>query len=260
MSLKPALLGATAVACVLAWAGIAQADPRAEKAACVAAHDDAQQLQSTQKWRAARARLLSCSSESCPGVVREDCARAIGELDAAAPSIVFGATDAKGDVLDVRVVLDGEMVAERIDGRSLTVDPGPHVARFHRTGRLPLEVTFVARPGEKNRAVHAAFEPREANNAHALVTPVRAESTTRRFPLVPTLVGGAGLLALGGGLAFRLSADAEADHLRNTCAPTCDASSRDALSDKIVASNVSLSIGAVALATAAVIWLVEPKH
>lgn len=257
MSLSPTILRAAAIAAVLAWAGVAHADPRAEKAACVAAHDEAQQLQSTQKWRAARARLLSCSSESCPGVVREDCARAIGELDAASPSIVFGATDAKGDVLDVRVVLDGEIAAERIDGRSLTVDPGPHVARFHRTGRLPLEVTFVARPGEKNRAVHAAFEP---SAPPALVTPVRAESTTRRFPLVPALVGGAGLLALGGGLAFRLGADAEADHLRNTCAPTCDASSRDALSDKIVASNVSLSIGAVALATAAVIWLVEPKH
>lgn len=241
---------------VLAVAAPARAEGRStqDKAACVAAHERAQSMQSTQKWRAARESWLACSSEACPDVLREDCARSLGELDAAMPSAVFSATAESGDVVDVRVVLDGELAAERLDGRAVTIDPGAHTARFLRAGRPPLEVKFVARSGEKNRAVNAPFAPPRA------LAQVAPKVEGRRTPVLPLVLGGAGVLALGGGLAFRLSADASADDMRNSCAPQCDPGARAALSDKLVASNVSLAVGAVALAAAAVTWLLDSKH
>ena len=42
------------------------------------------------------------------------------------------ARDAKGeDLTEVRLTIDGETVAERLDGRALTLDPGTHTFRFN---------------------------------------------------------------------------------------------------------------------------------
>lgn len=255
MSLIPRTGALLVGVAAFALASPARAEGRTtqDKAACVAAHERAQSLQSTRKWHAAREGWLACSSEACPDVLREDCARELGELDAAMPSAVFSATAESGDVVDVRVVLDGELVAERLDGRAVTIDPGAHTARFLRAGRPPLEVKFVARSGEKNRAVNASFAPRK-------LADVAPKVEGRRTPVLPLVLGSAGVLALGGGLAFRLSADASADDMRGTCAPACDPGARAALSDKLVASNVSFAVGAVALAAAAVTWLLDSKH
>jgi hypothetical protein len=81
-----------------------------------------------------------------------------------------------------------------------------------------------------------------------------------RFPVLPVILGGTGLLALGGSFYVRLNADSDADRLRNSCAPSCDQSSRDALSDKLVVANVALGVGIGAIALAAATWLFDPRH
>jgi hypothetical protein len=258
MSLRRLSLPLGSAVALVAAASPARADDaasRPDKAACVAAHERAQSLHSTQKLRAAREAFLVCSSEVCPEILREDCARSIADLDATTPSVVFSATAEGGDVVDARVLLDGELVAERLDGRALAIDPGAHTARFLRAGRPPMEVQFVARAGEKNRAVSAAFARPRASSS-----PARVEAEGRRAPVLPILLGSAGVVALGGGLAFRLSADAAAEDMRRSCAPSCDGSARDALGDKIVASNVSFAVGGFALAVAAVTWLVDSNR
>ena len=81
----------------------------------------------------------------------------------------------------------------------------------------------------------------------------------RSSMMLPFVLGGAGLAAIGGGVFLRMNADADADRLHGTCAPTCDPSERAALGDQLVLSNVALGVGAVALTASAVTWLLARK-
>lgn len=225
----------------------------APKAECVGHLDQAQSLQTARKLREARASYVSCSAVTCPELVREDCSRSLVELDAAMTSVVFSARVDGHDVTDARVLLDGEAIASALDGHAVTLDPGAHVVRFERAGGGVSEVRIVAREGEKNRAVGAAF-----------VSSTPAEKpkleSGRSFPILPVVLGGTGLLALGGSFYVRLNADSQADHLRSSCAPSCDQASRDALSDKLVVANVALGVGVGFIALAAATWLFDPRH
>lgn len=227
----------------------------AEKLACISALDAAQSLQSAHKLKDARASFVACSSDTCPGVVREDCARSLLDLDATMPSVVLSATVDGHDAADARVSLDGAEIAGALDGRSIALDPGAHVARFERAGSAPVEVKFIAREGEKNRGVAASFViPRTSSPPR----PVTAEGS-RPIPVLPFVLGGAGLAAIGGGVFLRMNADSAAERLHGTCAPTCDPSERAALGDQLVLSNVALGVGAVALTASAVTWLLARK-
>ena len=227
--------------------------PAAPKAECVGQLDRAQSLQSARKLRDARASYLACSAAACPELVREDCSKSLVELDSAIPTIVFAARADGRDVTDVRVLLDGEAVASALDGHAVALDPGAHVVRFERAGGGVSEVRVVAREGEKNRAVSAAF-------VSSTPAPEKPKAESGRFPILPVVLGGTGLLALGGSLYVRLNADSQADQLRGSCAPSCDQSSRDALSDKLVVANVALGVGIGFIALAAADWLFDPRH
>jgi hypothetical protein len=268
MSLSPArgVASALAAAVVLASAS-ARADEAATapdsaatspKAECVSQLDRAQSMQTARKLREARTSYLACSAPACPELLREDCSRSLVELDSTIPTVVFSARGEHGqDVTDARVLLDGEAVSSALDGHAVALDPGMHVVRFERTGGGVSEVRVVAREGEKNRPISATFAPRTPAEPEKSAQ-VRAESG--RFRLLPVILGGTGLLALGGSFYVRLNADSDADRLRSSCAPSCDQSSRDALSDKLVVANVALGVGIGAIALAAATWLFDPRH
>ena len=230
----------------------------APKAECVSQLDRAQSLQTARKLREARTSYLACSAPTCPELLREDCSRSLVELDGTIPTVVFSARGEHGrDVTDARVLLDGEAVSSALDGHAVALDPGTHVVRFERAGGGVSEMRLVAREGEKNRSVNASFMT-STPAAPEKATQVRAESG--RFPILPVILGGTGLLALGGSFYVRLNADSDADRLRGSCAPSCDQSSRDALSDKLVVANVALGVGIGAIALAAATWLFDPRH
>lgn len=227
----------------------ASATPKAE---CVGQLDRAQSLQTARKLHDARTSYLACSAAACPELVREDCTRSLVELDATMPTVVFSARADGHDVTDARVLVDGEAVTSALDGHSVALDPGSHVVRYERTGGGVFEVRLVAREGEKNRAVSATF---------VTTTPAEKPRTeSGRFPVLPVILGGTGVLALGGSFYLRLNADADADRLHGTCAPNCDQSKRDALSDKLVVANVALGVGIGVIALAAATWLFDPRH
>jgi hypothetical protein len=241
-----------------------------DKAACVRALDDAQRLRSQKKLTQARAELVTCASEGCPQVVREDCARSLLEVDGALPTVVLSATgDGGADVTDARVSIDGVQVLDKLDGRARAVDPGTHVFKFERPGH-EYSVTLLILEGEKNRQVVAKLgapppassssaPPPAASGALAPTPPPVAGEERAPLPIVPIVLAGVGAGALGSALYFRLRADGDADDLRASCAPACDASQRDALSEKLVIANVSLGIGLGAIAAAAVTWVLSSR-
>ena len=224
-----------------------------EKAECVSHLDRAQLLQSARKLREARAHYLSCSAAACPELVRDDCSKSLVELDASMPTVVFSARADGHDVGDARVLLDGEAVASALDGHPVQLEPGNHVARFERTGGGAVEIKLVAREGEKNRAVTATF-------ATDVKEKPAVKQESGRFPVLPVVLGSAGLLSVGGSIWLRVDAGNDADRLRASCAPACDSAARDGLSDKLVVANVALGAGIGLVALAAATWLFDPHR
>jgi hypothetical protein len=182
-------------------------------------------------------------------MLRDDCSKGLREVDEALPTLVLSATVDGHDATDATVLLDGERLASGVDGRAVSVDPGPHVARFERPGSGYVEVKVVAREGEKNRLVTGTFVVAGASGK-----PVRGEGS--HFPYVPVAFAATGALALGGAFLMHLDMTDRANELGTSCAPRCAASDRDALSDRLVLRNVSLVIGIGALAVAAVTYVV----
>src|SRR5579883_427223 len=182
------LAAATSFLC-LAVAPRARAE---DKAACVASAEAAQSLRTDNKLRAARAQLIVCAAESCPPVVRSDCAQWLTEVNATLPTVVVRAQDTRGrDVTDVRVRIDGEVVAARLDGRPIPYDPGEHAIDLER-GAEQKHLRMVLRAGEQNRPVAVVFAATDA------ARDARAPEVPSRGP--PALAWGlAGLAVVGAG-------------------------------------------------------------
>ena len=116
--------------------GVAHAaDPT--KAECLAASSASLQSAADHKLRLERSQLFVCASTTCPAVVRKECLSRIDEVSAQIPTIVFEVKDGGGNELSaVKVTMDGEVVAEHLDGSALPLDPGNH--NVHRKRLRPM--------------------------------------------------------------------------------------------------------------------------
>ena len=227
-------------------------DPKGE---CFDASERAQELRSAGKLADARARLLVCVREGCPDVVRNDCARWLAEIDRLLPTVVLGARDSRGrDLPDVTVHMDGAVLAQRISGQAIAVDPGEHVFRFEHPGAEPVELRAVIGEGEKGRSVVASF-PGPPGAA------VGGDEWTPRD--VGTIaVGGFGLAAAGVGAVLWIVGTSEIDDLRdqpcNSPGPggTCDV---DAARAKLLVGDIAVATGVIAIGVATLLYLTRPR-
>lgn len=240
---------------------------RPDTKACIAAFDQGQRARSDLQLRRAQAELLVCTQESCPAVLRADCAGVLRSVQAAVPTIVLAADDGEGrDVADATVQVGSELVARALDGRALEFDPGTYDFVFERPGDPPVTVRVVLREGEKNRVVRASFARARvaAPSAPPAPAPPRAPAGDAARPAVGYVVP-AGLAALGvaafavAGVS-RLSFDSEVDDMRARCAPECTQAERADLSSTLVTANVALGVGVGAAVLAVASWfLLEPR-
>jgi hypothetical protein len=229
---------------------------------CADSYEKAQYLQREGKLSAERAELLVCARDACAAFVRTECAKWLGELDANQPTVIFALRDADGnDLTAVRVEVDGALLTETVGGNAFPIDPGEHTLRFSRAAGAPLEQRIVVRLTEKNRIVKAEF-PRPVTApapvpAKAALPPPAPVST--RGSLAPALVvGGVALGALAVSIGLGVSAKADADDLRATCAPRCAPGSTDPIQTKLIVSDVLTGVGLVGLGVATVLFIVRP--
>lgn len=237
------------LAIVLATAPVAAA---IDKKACIASSEKAQQLRADGHLTAAREELLQCAREACPAVVRKDCARWLGEIEDALPSVVLAARDAGGhDVTSAKVWVDGKVFAEKLDGKAQTLDPGTHVFRFEADGHPTVEETVLVREGEKNRTITVTFpappQPDKPADGAAAVAPKASPSPAA------WVLGGVGVVALGGFAYFGLSGRSRASDLRDTCAPACPSGDVDDVRNRLLLADVSLGVAVVSFGVAT--WL-----
>jgi hypothetical protein len=183
----------------------------------VTAFDSAQELRNGGELVAARKQLGLCAAATCPEPIRNKCVPWLAEVSEEIPSILVIAKGVDGgDTADVKVLSDGKVVAERLDGRPIELDPGEHSLRFEHPGGKPIDQTLVLVAGTKRRRVEISFEGTAEPSPDPLPQPLPApppgdgggDAEGGFLPLSPVFyagvaVAGAGLIlgAVTGGLS-----------------------------------------------------------
>jgi hypothetical protein len=224
-------------------------------ATCVAAYERGQVVRKQGKLTAAREPLLACAQVSCSPVLRTQCAQWVAELEQQTPTVVLVARGPNGeDIVAAHVSLDGHEIAQRLDGKAIPIDPGPHTFYFAIEGATPREETVLVSQGEHERRIVADF--RRATVAGASTPP----SSTRPAPIpvaVPILAGvavaGFGTFAVAGllGLSEKNALDAR------QCKPDCPQADVNAAQTKFLVADIGLGVGAVSLVVAAISLLTK---
>lgn len=242
---------------------------------CADADQQAQDLRRDGKFSSARSRLQLCSDSACPGIVRDDCVQRLDEIDRAQPTIVFDAKDGEGhDVVAVQVTVDGQPLADKLEGRALRIDPGSHTFTFTIAGKPPVTETFVLKEGEKERRerivigpVPASTPPPPVPMASSLSTAPSARGWTSTQWLGVGLAG-AGLVGLGVGSVFGLMTGSAWSNAKDACGgdtthclnvPSATNDKNTALSDSTI-SAVGFAAGGALLVGGAVLFLTGGRH
>ena len=245
----PLLVAALAVGSALGSTQARAAEPATRE--CLAASEASLKAGNEHELRAERSALLICAAASCPSDIRRECIRRVDEVNAAIPTIVFVAKDVTGgDLSAVKVVMDGEVLAERLDGSALSTDPGVRTFRFETAGHLPITKQFVIRESEKNRHEALVF-----GSVEDLSEPRSGLGAQKTLAIV---VGAVGLASIGVGSAFGLTAMAKKSDAETACPHDCaDQSGVNLWGDAALAGNVSTAAfiaGGVMLGAGAALW------
>jgi hypothetical protein len=234
----------------------------ADEDACAAAFSEGPALTKSGRLVLAREALSRCSVAPCPASMRRLCAADVRSLDDRIPTVVFIAKGERGeDLLDVRVTEKGRAIVDRLDGRSIPLDPGPHAFRFELASGRSAEVAAVLHEGERARDIQVALSgaPSPAG-ASPVLTPVPAAPATSR-PL-PWTVFVAGGLTVAAGATFGvfgirgLVLRSELSGCKGTCSPESVAR----INTSYDVANASLIVAAGALALTAVLYFTRPAR
>jgi hypothetical protein len=244
------------------------ADPTKQE--CVEANDAAQDLRQSGKLRQAREKLAVCAAASCPGVVRDDCTQRLAEVDSAMPHIVFAAKDAAGnDLVDIKVTIDGAPLADRLDGSSLKVDPGPHVFVFMWQGHPPVTKRLVLAEHDQARREAVVFRAAETPHvevASPIAAPAAAGSGGSGIDrkAIAFAVGGAGVAGIVLGSVFGAVASGKWSSAKSGCGAGCGPTApaqgeKNTASSDATISTVAFIVGGALAAGGVVLYLTAPS-
>lgn len=194
-------------------------------------------------------------------MIRADCTKWLGELDATIPTVIIRAVDSAGkDLVDVKVTIDGAPLVTKLDGRGVAVDPGVHAMRYEAPGHEPLSESIVVRETEKNRLVNVTLKD-IVQKPVVVAPPPPPPSQTTKIPPLAFVLGGAGLAVIGGGVVFWVLGSGERGDLRDGCAKTasCKQDDVDAARTKMIVGDVLVGVGVVAVAAGVYVALTSSK-
>jgi len=256
-----AAIGACAL--VLAWPRDGRADPTNQNE-CDAAFSRARELADHGQLVKARSELEKCEASSCDDALRHRCMMRSDLLVEDIPTVVLAVTDEDGaPVENVRVSLDRVLIASKIDGRAIPVDPGVHELTFYKGDDVIARKKLVILQGQHNRVITASLRPETPHTVAAHTDdagPLRVTraATPRRGSYVPSyLVLGLGATSIGG--AALLTTWGRADNKRLAdCTPNCPQASVDHIHRLYMGADISLGVGITAIAVGS--WLAWRTH
>jgi hypothetical protein len=241
---------------------------------CIDANRQAQTLRRAGKLHAAQAALVVCVNPTCPAPVIDDCTSRLDELQRVMPSLVFEVQDGAGkDVMKVTVTIDGMPFASALDGAALPADPGEHTFAFEVAGQPPVTRQLVLHEGDKGRHEHVvvgggapAIAPVERAAGHP-ASQAEAASPGRGQRIAGLVAGGLGIVSLGLGAVFGVSASSSWSSSQNECStPTNCPNHAGAVSDHDTAVNdatystIGFIAGGVLVAGGVVLFFTAPTR
>jgi hypothetical protein len=204
---------------VMALASTGYAAPSTTSDSCADSAEHGQAERQLGHLLLARGEFRLCAVAKCPRVVQKDCTRWVDDMDAAIPTVLFGATNENGDdITSLKVSVDGHAVSSLTS--ALEIDPGSHVARFEDGVHSPRDRTFVIREGEKRKTVDMRF-------ADPKPIPRPIEPKTEGSSTLTWVSGGLGIAALGGFAVLGLTGLSQYHSLQDDCHHTRACTSSD---------------------------------
>lgn len=251
------LLGLTAV---LAGSVATAAGDKTEdaKKACSTRHEQSQVLRRNNKLAEARTALLACAQDICPGGIRSDCVEWLGAVTNAIPSVVVTAKLRDKDEYNVRLTIDDDVVASRLDGVAIELNPGVHTFKLELAGQDPVEQQVLLVEGQKNRVVAVRFgkpEPEAAAGGAA-----KSPDLYRPVPTLTYVLGGVAIAGLGAFAGFGAWGLSQKKSLEDSCAPLCSPSETDSVKTKFLIADISLGVAVASTVVGAVIFFSRPGY
>jgi len=234
--------------------------PKSPAETCSSAYERTQTEKLSGHYVAAAAAALECSQLQCNSAIVQECVRFYSALEQETPTLVFSARKAEGgELTDVRVEMDGKLVAEQITGRPFATDPGPHNFVFIHKKRGLLRLSETARVGDKARVLEVTFADPNAKPGAPKDGAVPAEKKGG-VPVATWVLGGIGVVGLGAFTYFRLSGVSDYNRMNKDkseggCTPDCNPADVDPVRNKFTYSYISLGVGAAALVGAGAFFI-----
>jgi len=224
-----------------------------EKLVCLAAHGDAQVERNANHLRAARAKLQRCAASTCPELITKDCTKWLAEVEQQQPSIVVAAKDEHGqDLVAVQAAIDGEVVATKLAGTPIEVDPGEHKLRCRLSDGREVNEPFVARENEHARLISVEFPPL----ATTATLPATIREARGGIPTASWVIGGVGVAAALPWAVFGIWGWADKAHLDSTCKGTCTPGQIDEVKRDFLIADISAGVTIAAAAAAVIVAIV----
>jgi hypothetical protein len=224
------------------------------KAACLAAHEEALQLKTDKKPHAAQEKLLVCAKPECPTIVRKECTEQLDVVSAAGPTVVVDALDDKGQSdAAVKVSIDGAVVADKLTGAAINVEPGEHTFDFERAsdGKKMQQKVLVVE-GEKNHKVTADYQSLVPKPPPEAPPPPPAP---KKVPILAYVAGGVAVAGFGSFAFFAIAGRGKEGDLSSTCKPVCTDKQISPVKTDYLIGDISLGVGIVGLAAAVILAL-----
>lgn len=229
------------------------APPSPDARACADAFEDGQRARRDGAFVRARRLLLVCSREPCSDALRPTCTRWLAEIEQRIPSVVVSLRSASGeDVRDARVLVDGIVVAEQLDGRAVELDPGERVLRVE-SARATIEKRVVIAEGEKARGLPLRLEA--SPSAPDTSAPSSARAPRGRSVSLGTYVfGGLAVASLGVTAGFWMSGESGYSDMER-CRPGCSPELVSTTRTQLVVGDVALLVALLSTGAGVISWL-----
>lgn len=233
---------------------------------CAKDAEQGQRARDTGKLIEAKEKLVRCSADACPPVVRKDCARWVTEVSERLPTVVIaargmGRQKEAVDLPRAEIVIDGSARALDRQGVEVPIDPGAHTLRASFKGYETKTENVVVNEREKGRRLVITLTAEEDATADRRSSrPVDQRSVRvapHPVPVASWVLGGVGVVGIGGFAALWTVGMSEVSSLRESCAPYCSDAAIDDARTPLNVARVSLGVGAVALLSAAIVYLVS---
>jgi hypothetical protein len=231
--------------------------------ACLANHTEGQKLRRDGKLIESRDAFRQCSASACPSQIIRDCWGWTEEVDRQIPSVSFAVTADGVNRADAQVFIDDQALLEKLSGRAIDINPGPHRVRVLLPPFEPFEEEVVIVEGDKFRVVEVKFVSPHAdpNPLAPMPGPAQPEiEKNRPVPMATYVLGGVGAAAALNGAAWGIANLVLRSKMEDRCAPDCSDKSIGVLKQRALVADISWGVSIVSLASAATLYFLRPEE